>query len=123
MTDSPQKDYESEIIDIDDIESPDLKINPDFYMHKALLACQECLLDKDIKEGFVRYEVVVRHLELLARAAGKLPSDYEEKLKEYKDTKEVQGSDYRQVLIHQKKLELILKLVFNSKAIITTLPG
>jgi len=110
--------YESEIIDTDDIAGADIKINPDFYIHNAIVKAQGALINPNVQEGFLQFRVLVEHLETLALASNRLPIDYSARVTEFQ-----QDAGYlaehstlvKSVLLSNKKLELILKQVFISK--------
>lgn len=122
MTTEKEKieDYEESIIDIDEIEGTDIKINPDYYIHHAILKAQTALTSDNIKEGFEKYVVIVNHAVMLCTAANRLPADFKEKLKRFKDTddyKEETGETKKLVSLATKKFELILAGVFSGRTI------
>jgi hypothetical protein len=110
--------FEKDIIDIDEIGGTDLKINPEFYIHNAILKAQTALTKDNTKEGFLQFIVIVEHIEVLTRAANYLPDDYEEKIKDFQDTKEYKDEEEKlnkKVKLANKKIELLMGEVFNSK--------
>lgn len=110
--------YEKEIIDIDELIGTDIKINPDFYIHTGLLKAQAALMKDNIKEGFVQYRQFIEHIEVLCDAANMLPEKYEEDITEFqKETEYTKITDpmIKSVKLANKKLNLIMKSVFNRK--------
>lgn len=113
-----QDKYEGEVSD--DMQDTDIKINPDFYIHNALLKAQYALVKDNIKEGFLQYQVLVNHIELLCRAASMLDKDkYHSELLEYKESleKEKLESHIKEIRYSDKKLELLMTNVFKNKPI------
>ena len=110
--------YEKEIIDIDELIGTDIKINPDYYIHTALLKAQAALMNDNMKEGFVQYRQFIEHIEVLCDAANMLPKEYDEKIKEFKNSKNyraVDGVRIKSIKLADKKLNLIMTSVFNRK--------
>ena len=54
-------DMDDNVMDIDQVGGTDIKINPDFYIHKALVKAQECLADPDMRIGLLRYRQFIEH--------------------------------------------------------------
>jgi len=116
-------DLDKKVVDVDEIMGTDLKINPDYYIHTALLSAQKALLKENVNEGFLAYWVFVEHIEVLCRAAGMVGEDYDDNIKEYKIEidfdKEVKTSQSLvvQVKLANKKLQLMMASVFSAKTI------
>jgi len=112
--------FEDEVKEGEDILNTDIKINPDFYIHHALVNAQKSLLKEDIKEGFLQYWGFVEHIEILCKAANMLPDKYTNSLEEFKKTEEYQKEQdnfKKSVKIANKKLSLIMGEVFNRKTV------
>ena len=110
--------YEQEIIDIDELIGTDIKINPDYYIHTALLKAQVALTDDNTKEGFMKYRQFIEHIEVLCSAANMLPKDYDTVLAEFKekdDYKKCENPLIQSVRLANKKLHLIMGSVFSRK--------
>lgn len=117
--------YDTKIIDVDEIEGTDIKINPDYFIHSALLKAQNCLTKDNLKDGFIQYRVIVEHIEILAKARKRLPTNYEEKIKEFKETKDYNDTKEelsKSIKLANYKLDLILEVVFSNYAITTPIP-
>lgn len=111
-------DYESKVLDIDEVAGTDIKINPDFYIHNALLKAQSALINDDAKTGFTQFRVLVENIEILCNAAKMLPLDYEEQLKDYKksrDFKEETDVLIQGVKLANQKLKILMSQVFSAK--------
>lgn len=112
--------YERQTYDIAELGDTDIKINPDYYIHNALLKAQSTFLKDDMKEGFLQYTLFIEHIEVLCDSANMLGDDYTENLKEYKESKEYKEAEnalIKGVRLANKKLGLMMKEVFNKKTI------
>lgn len=110
--------YEKQVIDIDEIDGTDIKINPDFYIHKALLKAQDALAKENLKEGFLQYRQFIEHIEVLCSSAKMLGPEYEEQLESFKNSdqyKNLNDKTARSIKLANKKLNLIMSLVFTNK--------
>lgn len=117
--------YEDKIIDIDEIDGTDIKINPSFYLHLALLNCQKSLQKDDVKAGFLQFITIVEHTEILARSAGIIDqTNYDEEIKTFKTkehyTKAVVGIP-QDTRLANKKIELITKQFFKNTTLVAPL--
>lgn len=111
-------DFDSEILDNEDMKNTDIKITPDFYIHNAILKAQQALLNPNLKEGIAQYRFFIEHIEKLCKSADYINKDYEDKLNAYyedEEYKKEQEQFKKSYLIANKKLELILSFVFNQK--------
>lgn len=111
------QEYEEQIEDVDEMPGTDIKINPDYYIHNAIIKAQNCLNDPDIKIGFLKYRILVEHIESLCKAAKMINPDYETHIEAYKASEEYQkeAAETRPVIMAHKKLELIMSYVFTLK--------
>ena len=111
------QDYESQIENQEELMGNDIKINPDWYIHNAILKAQEALANADIKLGHMQFRVLVEHIETLCRAASMLPDNYDTKLEEYKKSEPYTRTrlDLQEIKEAHKKLELLLGEVFSAK--------
>lgn len=94
-----------------------IKIQPDFYIHTGILKAQNALAEENVKEGFLKYRVFIEHIEILCKSAGMLPNDYDQMIKKVDGENEKLDPLMRGVKVANKKLELIMKEVFDSKVI------
>ncbi len=116
--------YDKEIEDIDEIEGTDIKVNPDFYIHKALLDAQRALIKDDVKGGLLQYKMLISHIETLCKAGNMLSSDYEQNLKLYKESTEYTEDEEglsKSVQLAKQKLKLLMTEVFSHKVATGTL--
>lgn len=114
------EEYEQKLIDVDEVEGVDIKINPDFYIHKAILKSQEALTDDNLKEGLARYRIIVEHIKTICEASSLLPSDFEDQIKKHKEGKEYKDEkeEYvRNTNLATFKLKLMLQEVFKQRTI------
>lgn len=107
----------SGVFDVEDVEDTNIKINPDFYIHNAILKAQQALLHPDMKEAHIRYSLFVEHIEMLCRAAKKIDTDYDSRIAQYKNDEEYKNSVdlIKQAKLANKKLGLIMDAVFDQK--------
>lgn len=110
---------DDEIIDIDEVVGTDVKINPDYYIHNAILKAQNALNKEDVKIGFLQFRMLVEHIEVLCTAAKMIPSGYDDDLKTFRDSDDYKGDDKSvlEVRLANKKLELLMMGVFANKTI------
>jgi hypothetical protein len=111
-------DYEANIIDIDEVQGTDVKINPDFYIHTALLKAQTALSKDNMKEGMLQYRIIIEHIEVLCKAANMIPNTYDAEIEAFTKTDEMQKEkeDFvKSTKIATKKLELLMTAVFSHK--------
>lgn len=114
-------DFDSKIKDIDEVTGTDIKINPDFYIHFALIRAQQALLSDDIKGAFLKYRLFIEHIEVLCRAANLLTEEYDKTIKEFTDSSEYKdeiNGDIRGSKLANKKLLLLMSEVFKGKTIV-----
>ena len=78
--------YENDVIDIDELGGTDVKINPDYYIHHALVKAQNALANDDVKEGMTKYWIFIEHIETLCKSSKMLSKEYYGELKTYTET-------------------------------------
>lgn len=110
---------EEKTVDTDEIMGTDVKINPDYYIHTALLKAQKALVKDNLKEGLVQFRFMVEHIEVLCLAAGMIDKEYNEAIELFKKTKEYKDADdtAKSVRLSNKKIELMMKAVFSQKTL------
>lgn len=103
----------------DEQEYSDLRINPSFYIHHAMLKSQECMLNPNFIDGMQRFQFMTILLEGLCRASNMIGEDYDNKIKLYKESSEYINEDQKsqRIFLALKKQELLANNVFNSRAI------
>lgn len=110
-----QIDYDSEVEDLPDMNMQDIKINPEYYIHSALLKAQQALLEPNLNEGIVRYQIFIQMIESMCKAANLLDDTYKTELDEYMATPDYKLSSRKEAKIATKKLELLLGQIFAYK--------
>lgn len=72
-------DYEKDILDVSMDMDVDIKLNPDFYIHTAILSAQKSLLISSLEgkamDGINSYTIFVRQIQMIAEAANYLSSE------------------------------------------------
>jgi hypothetical protein len=113
------QDYENETYDAADLENLNIKINPDFYLHKALLNVQLVLAKDDVKIGFLQFRVLVKHIESLAKAAKMVDdTNYYKPMKKYKESDEIAketDESKKSFKIAEKQFEYLAEIIFANK--------
>jgi hypothetical protein len=116
--------FSDKIMDVDEIQGTDIKINPDFYIHSGLLKAQQSLTKENVKEGFLQYRVIIEHIEILCLASNMInKDDYEIELNKFKESEDYINSEdtlTKSVKLANKKLYLMMESVFQNK--VTTEP-
>lgn len=96
----------------------DIKINPEFYIHTALLNAQKSILlsvvDGKTSDGVNAYIIYIRHIQMIAVSAGFLDEET------IKDIKNIQEQPNATDIISKAKqasdtLGLMLKDIFSNK--------
>jgi len=110
--------------DAEDIDVSEIRINPEFYIHKGILKAQECLAESNLQEGMVKFRLLIENVVILSKASRMIDNEFDEELEQYKKTVEYKNEEndlIKHVKLANKKLELVMKNVFESKTI--TEPG
>lgn len=118
MEDNDIAELDANTLNVDEINTTEIKINPDVYIHNAILKAQSALINPDTKAGFLQFRVLVENIEVLCRSSTRVPPDYDTKISDYKNTddyKKETDSFVKSVNLAHKKLELLLTFVFASK--------
>lgn len=113
--------YKDQMVDEDALVGTDIKINPDFYIHLALISCQKALGGDDPEKNMLKYWQSVAQLEALMRAAKRLPEDYDNLITDFKNKEEYKTSseNRKQFMLNQKKYEVCVQMAFENKNIDT----
>jgi hypothetical protein len=114
--------YEDEIKDIGEFIGTDIEINPEYYIHNAILKAQQALNDENIEQGVFKFRFYAENIEILAKAADRIPKDYEAKITAFKATKDYTEEEgiVKHFRLANYKMQLLLGQVFSSK--LTTVP-
>ena len=115
--------YEDKIIDIDEVVGTDIKINPDFYIHNALVKAQQVLADDNIESGFLKFRILIENIEVLCKAANMVGDDYKKEIEEFVKTEDYlqEKEKIKMAKLANKKLRLLMERVFSSKTIVDSL--
>lgn len=115
---------ETDILSFEDPSTTDIRIKPQFYIHTALLMAQRALMFSVVKggigDGIVTYSVFIEHIEVLCKAANFITDAYNETINEFKQTdeyKNIKREDVRLARLSNKKLEELMREVFNTQPI------
>ncbi|WP_456477595.1 hypothetical protein [Geoglobus ahangari] len=100
----------------------ELILNPDYYLHltimQAVLAPHRALQQGNIREGLTSLIVAVDQLEKIAKASGRLKEleKYRQDVRRYEEELKDRERDdvLRRAMLANYKLELLLKMVFES---------
>jgi hypothetical protein len=49
--------FENDIIDIEEVNTTDIKINPDFYIHNIIIKGQAALVNVDLNAGMLQFRM------------------------------------------------------------------
>lgn len=111
--------YEDDI-DVNDLKATDIKINPDFYIHTALLKAQSALQKDNMREGFLQFVMYIRFIEALCKANNMIDDEYLQNVKIY-ESSEKHGAEkdgtIKMLNLALYKLELLMAIVFSSKTL------
>jgi hypothetical protein len=111
-------DMEKQVYDVTGDMGTDIKINPDYYIHHALINAQQTFLKENMIEGFTQYIMFIEHVEVVCDSAEYLSKEYSKELETYKlskDYTEETKDIVKRVKLANKKLNLMLKEVFSKK--------
>lgn len=115
-----ENEIEKEILDEDEFTNTEIKINPEFYIHNAVLKAQASLEKENLKEGYLRYYLYIEHIEILAKSANIIGDDYDTEIKKFQEEKDyIDTKDdlIKNTKLANKKLSLVMKAVFSKKII------
>lgn len=108
--------YDDDVRNVEDFESNEIKINPGYYIHLALVKSQYVLTKDNLKEGLVQFSMLVNFMEGICRSANNLlDEDYDKEVKEYVESldNDLRG-ETREAKIANKKVELLLRRIFGN---------
>lgn len=119
---------ENDMLNYDDVPDQDIKINPNFYIHNAIITAQKTLmvsvLKSSVSDGIIAYMVFIEHIEVLARAAKYISQDYFTKVNDFKESKEyteIERKDIQMAKLANKKLLFLMEEVFGRAPLTTPL--
>lgn len=119
--------YDAEIEDVDELAGTDVKINPDYYIHSAVLLAQRALADPDLKVGLLRFRMAVEHIEILCKASNMVDDVYAKEVDEWEKEqaekwKNISDTE-KSTKLANKKLELLMRSTFAHKVSTSPLKG
>lgn len=120
------EDFESSIVDVDEVEGTDIKITPNFYIHLALVDCQKSMRVENIQDRVFAYRMAVDHLEGVCDAAGLCDEEYFRRVEEFKGGGEYLKveKDYQRFFVLAKfQFRLLAEKVFSNTTITRPLKG
>jgi hypothetical protein len=126
MGDDDFDEYEDKIRDVDEVLGTDVKINPDFYIHNAILKAQQALINPDMNSGFIQFRFMVENIEIMCKAAGMITDEYGVAITAFKQTEQFMKAEselIKHVILANKKMELLLEQVFAHKVSTTPMKG
>jgi hypothetical protein len=94
--------FEDEVKDEDITLDPEVIISPSYFVNLALINAQNCLLKPDLKEGLIRFKLIVEYMESTCRAMRIIDTDYDDKIKAF--TNESAYIDEKEAIAKQTKL-------------------
>lgn len=101
-----------------DINDTNIRINPNFYIHVALLRAQSTLSNTgNLQDNIINYFVMVEHIEALSKAARHVTQEYDDKIKAYLESEDyTKTADGRLKLakLANKKLNELTSAFFQS---------
>lgn len=112
-------DYEKETFDIGEMSGKEIKVNPGYLIMRALIKVQDALTTDEPKAGFLKYIILVDHIEKLAQSARLLPDKVMDEIKEALEKANIKDSND---LLKQSKeanirLGIITRHVFSSNTL------
>jgi len=127
-----QIDYEKETFTDEDIGQTDTKIQPEYYIHHAIVKAQNALVEDNPQQGFLKFRALIEHLEALANSASLIHDDeildeenektYKQLLDEFRNTqKDEKRPEFKEVRIANYKFKLICQKAFENKTITSPL--
>lgn len=102
----------------------DLKINPDYYIHKAIVKAQDCFDGVGLKEGMAKFRIFINQLEIISKACGNVHKDYNDKVRHYvesEDFKRITDEEYKGFKIAEYKFKLIMEDITKNRGIVDSL--
>lgn len=110
--------FDKQIVEGEDLPSPEVKVSPDYFINLALFSTQKVLVNENIKDGSAKFKMLIEFIEVICRATKLIPSDYDSKIKEYKGTEEFKkiSEDYsKHYHLSNFKLGLLMGEIWQGK--------
>lgn len=123
-----QQDFQNTIENIDELDVPENKINPQYYLHLAILNVQNAYMNVDIKTGIIRFIIAVDQLESIIMAKGvsdkyklHISDDLAKELEKVGDSEITQGITKKELKSQQIKFKWMLEEIFSQTKVIRPL--
>lgn len=116
--------YDNTSLNEEDIIGTDIKINPDFYIHKSIVKVQDSFDNVPLKEGMARFRIHINQLEIISKACGNVRKDFNDLVKEYvksEDFLKIDDEDYKGFKIAEYKFKLIMEDITKNRVVIDSL--
>jgi hypothetical protein len=112
---------ETQIENIEELGGTEVKINPNFYIHRALIRAQQSLVKENAFQGFLQFRMVVEHLGVLCEAAG-ITTEDELKAEIFKwktEDEEYLSSENstKPILYANKKFGILARMIFENATV------
>lgn len=124
-TEKIYSEVDSGTFNIDELPDTELKINPSYYIHNAILRCQAALSSEDVQGGFAQFRLLVENLETIGISAQLInEEEYFDIIKSFKETEEYKGEEVeyaKSMKLANFKMRLIMRQVFKDKTLIAPL--
>ena len=116
-----QTDFQNSVIETDDVDIPENKISPQYYLHLGILNVQNAYANVDIKTGILRFILSVDQLEniLLAKGAS---DKFKQSITQITDKiitdtsitgNVIEGVSQKQLALQQHKFKYIMEEIFS----------
>lgn len=117
--DNVKDDVKDNVIDQEEVFGSDIQLKPEFFIHNAIAKAQQSLADGG-NEGFTKFVHLIHNAESLCHAANMVSDEYDNELDEWfkekgYNKKQLQLAD--QVAIANKKMELLMREIFENKTV------
>jgi hypothetical protein len=96
------------------------EVKPEFYIHLAIIKCQQALQNPDTNQGVPAYSFYVQHIETLCYAADMLPKNYDEEVKRNAAELANEGYTTKEFLIKDAnyRLKILLAKIFKNRDLV-----
>lgn len=117
--DNLNNDYDKQTYDAEDGINVDVKINPEFYIHKAIVSAIDVLKKDNIGDNILPFVIMIENAENAAINSKIVsPEEYKTEINKFKDTEEykaITNEKVRMARLANYKYGLIIKAVSDSR--------
>lgn len=109
--------YENKVLDADSLTGVEMEVKPEFHIHMALLGLTKCMTSDNIQEGFMKYRILVEHLQSICEATDKInPTTLNKEIDDFiKDKKIDMNKEEDKIKVAQFKLKLLMKAIYSMR--------